>query len=136
GLALLGRSFHHLPAQHGLRMAANSVLNFLPLRRIDLLRSVVSDDLAHPTANFGAYQGCDVIRSDRLMKLRNSVVLDPKPDTYGRSQADAVLGNGVVGIRRRLQPKIIQKQFVPRRNDAQTLLFQLAGVEYGSAAEA
>ena len=59
-------------------MLTDFVLNFRAFRRIDILGSVFRNDFTHPIADFGRYQRLDVIRTDRLVQLGNSVALEPK----------------------------------------------------------
>ena len=59
-------------------MFADFGLNFRTFRRIDILGSVLRNDFTHPIADFGSYQRMDVIRTDRLVQLGDSVALEPK----------------------------------------------------------
>ena len=70
------------------------------------------------------------------MQLRNGIVLQSKPDIDPGNHIHAVLGDGSVGVGARLQPKVIQEHLVPRRDDAEALLFQLPRIEHSAAAEA
>ena len=76
-----------------------------------------------------------VVGPDGLMQLRDGVVLEPEPDVDRRRQIDAVLGDGVVGVGRGLQPQVIEEQLVPRQQHAHALVLQQARVELRAAAE-
>ena len=56
---------------------------------------IFRNDFAHPVADLGLYQRFDIIRTDRLVKLRNSVALQSKADIDGGSQTDAISGNSM-----------------------------------------
>ena len=96
----------------------------------------MSNDLARQTADSGLRQHLQVIRPDRLVEHGHRVALQPKSDNECRSQAHAVAGDGVVGLREGLQPQIVQKYLVPGPNEMETLILELARIEHGAAAEA
>ena len=58
------------------------------------------------------------------------------PDVYLRGNVHAILGDGVDCLGRGLQPQIINEQLVPRPNEVQAFVLQLAGIQGSAAAEA
>ena len=62
-------------------------------------------------------------------------MLQSKPDIDRRIEIHAVAGDGVVCLRQRLHPQVIEKDFVPRPKEVDALVLQLAWVEHGAAAE-
>ena len=90
-------------------MLTDFVLNFRTFCRIDILGSVLRNDFTHPIADFGKYQCMEIIRTDRLVQLGDSVALEPKTNIDCCRQADAVPRNRIVGVCRGLQSQIIQK---------------------------
>src|SRR5262245_35413938 len=104
---LLAFVLHHLLGQPGLRKVADLVLNFLACRRVHLLGSVLSHDLARQTADSRLHQYLLVVRADRLVQHRHCIALQPKPDDDRCIQADTVAGDRVVGLGKGLQPQVI-----------------------------
>src|SRR5262249_33642427 len=115
---------------------ANFILNFLPCRRIDLFGIVLSNDLASQTADSRLHQHLLVIWSDRLVEHGDRVALQPKPDIDCCSQAHAVAGDGVVGLRKGLQPRVVKKPSIQGKNEIEPLILHLTRVEHSAAAKA
>ena len=52
-----------------------------------------------------------------------------------RLDVDAVLGNGVVGLLRGLQPQVVEVELVPRPDDVEAFFAQFARIEHRAAAD-
>src|SRR5262245_46499144 len=127
---------HHLCGQPLLHETADFILDFLARRRIHLFGGVSSDDLACQTADSRLHQHLLVIWPDRLVQHGHRIALQPKPDDDCCRQAHAVAGDGVVTLRKGLQPQVVQKYSVPGQNEIETLTLKLARVEHSAAAKA
>src|SRR4029077_6580958 len=118
-----------------LRAGANLGL-YRIARGIDLFGRVFGNDFARLAADFGVNDRLQVLRADELVQHGDGAVRQLIPDVYLRGNVHAVLGDGVDRLGRGLQPQIINEQLVPRPNEVQAFLPQLAGIQDSAAVEA
>src|SRR4029077_16541369 len=118
-----------------LRAGANLGL-YRIARGIDLFGRVFGNDFARHAADFWVNDRIQVLRADELVQHGDGAVRQLIPDVYLRGNAHAVLGDGVDRFGRGLQPQIINEQLVPRPNEVQAFVLQLAGIKDSAAADA
>src|SRR5262249_52473833 len=88
---------------------------------------------ACPAAELGIHDRIQVLRADKFVKHANVVVQQLKAHVDLRVYADAVLGDGVIGLGRGLQSQGVDVELVPGPNDVKAFVPQFAGVEERSA---
>ena len=113
----------------------NLVLDRLA-RGVNLLGGVLRNDLTGLAADLGTDHGGEIVRADELVQHGDRIVLQLISYTHLNGHAHAVLGNGVVCLRRRLQPQIVKIQLVPRHDQVQALLPDIPGIEHRAANKA
>jgi hypothetical protein len=82
---------------------------------------VPGDRLAEDRAHFGKEQAPHIVRADPAMQLAQAFALRSPADAGGDLEVEPVIGDDREDLRVLLEPRVVDEQVVPRKDDVDTL---------------
>src|SRR5206468_7371335 len=99
----------------------------------ELLGGVVRDDVARPAADLRPDDGGLVTRPDELVQHGDRIVAQLEADVERHLDAHPFARDRVAGLVDRLEPQVVEVELVPRPDDMEAFLANLARIEHRAA---